>query len=64
MATALKRSIRVIPVLLKNAKMPSEEELPDVLKKLSRRNAIKIHDDQFEASIEKLINAIVEGNSD
>ncbi len=63
-ATALKRSIRVIPVLLKNAKMPSEEELPDVLKKLSRRNAIKIHDDQFEASIEKLINAIVEGNSD
>ena len=63
-ATALKRNIRVIPVLLKNAKMPSEEELPDVLKIFSRRNAIKIHDDQFEASIEKLINAIVEEKSD
>ena len=61
-ATALDRDIRVIPVLLKNAKMPSEDELPDVLKKLARRNAIQIHDDQFEESVNKLIEAIADGN--
>lgn len=57
-ATALKRDVRVIPVLLKQAQMPNEAELPDDLQALSRRNAIRIHDDQFESSIQKLVKSI------
>ncbi len=57
-ATALNRDVRVIPVLLKQAQMPNEAELPDALKALSRRNAIRIHDDQFDASIQKLVKSI------
>ena len=57
-ATALNRDVRVIPVLLKQAQMPNEAELPDALKALSRRNAIRIHDDQFEESIQKLVKSI------
>ena len=37
--SALKRDIRVIPVLVDGARMPTENELPDSLKPLSRRNA-------------------------
>ena len=40
--TALMRGIPVIPVLLKGAKMPSEDELPSELKELHYRNAIEI----------------------
>ena len=57
-ATALARDIRVIPVLLKNAQMPNKHELPEALQSLSKRNAIRIYDDQFEASIQKLIESI------
>ena len=38
-ATALKREIRVIPVLMDGASMPRSTELPDDLKPLVRRNA-------------------------
>ena len=57
-ATALERDIRVIPVLLNGAEMPTAQELPKVLQGLSRRNAIRIYDDQFEASIERLVESI------
>lgn len=57
-ATALERDIRVIPVLLKNAQMPNELSLPEVLRGLSRRNAIHIHDDQFDASVQRLVNSL------
>jgi hypothetical protein len=57
-ASALKRDVKVIPVLLKQAQMPSEAELPEDLQALSRRNAIRIHDDQFESSIQKLVKSI------
>lgn len=57
-AKALQRNIRLIPVLLKNAQMPGSGELPEVLQPLTRKNAIRIHDDQFEASIQRLVEAI------
>jgi hypothetical protein len=57
-ATALRRDVRVIPVLLKQAQMPTEAELPEDLQALSRRNAIRIHDDQFDGSIQKLVKSI------
>jgi hypothetical protein len=39
---ALKRKIPVIPVLVENASIPSEAELPRGLKQLSRRNAAEV----------------------
>src|SRR5687767_2733903 len=43
-ATALRRDIRVIPVLVQRATMPSPDQLPEDLAKLSRRNAIELSD--------------------
>lgn len=57
-ATALAKGLRVIPVLLKGAQMPNTEDLPEELKELSRLNALKIYDDQFEASVERLIASL------
>lgn len=57
-AIALKRGIRVIPVLLKNAQMPNKQELPEDLQDLCMRNGIRIHDDQFEASVQRLIASV------
>ncbi|MEZ5453830.1 MAG: toll/interleukin-1 receptor domain-containing protein [Thiothrix sp.] len=57
-AKALHRNIRVIPVLLKNAQMPGVDQLPEDLHKLTRKNGIRIHDDQFEASVQRLLEAI------
>ena len=57
-ATALSKDLRVIPVLLRGAEMPTPETLPEDLQDLCMRNAIRIHDDQFDASIQRLIQSI------
>jgi hypothetical protein len=44
---ALRREICVIPVLVDDAKMPRSRDLPDELKPLIRRNALRITGDQF-----------------
>lgn len=57
-AAALKRNIRVIPVLLRGATMPAAEELPPDLAPLARRQAIEISDANFDQDIERLIRAL------
>ncbi|WP_051301925.1 TIR domain-containing protein [Sedimenticola selenatireducens] len=57
-STALKRDIRVVPVLLEGAQMPRVDELPDELSSLSRRQAIEISHKQWEASTGNLIEAL------
>jgi hypothetical protein len=57
-ATALKRNIRVIPLLIQEAAMPSARELPDDLAPLSRRNAFVIHDSSWRDDIQRLITAL------
>ena len=57
-ATALKRKIRVIPVLVDNTIMPSAEELPDDLKPLARRNAVELNSHRFNLDAEQLIKAL------
>jgi hypothetical protein len=47
-ATALRRGIRVVPVLVGEATLPSAEELPDDLKKLLRRNAYEQSDNRWD----------------
>jgi len=57
-ATALKREIRVIPVLLDGARMPRPVDLPDDLKPLVRRNALRITDTSFEGDCQRLAGTI------
>jgi predicted ATPase len=59
-STALKRGIRVIPVLVEGASMPHPSELPEDLKALARRNAIEVSHTRFRADLERLIGAIVQ----
>jgi hypothetical protein len=56
--TALKRGIRVIPVLLEGALMPQAGELPEDLKALVRRQALTISHDRFRDDSERLIGAV------
>src|SRR5829696_2982319 len=57
-ATALKRNIRVVPLLVQGAAMPSARELPDDLAPLSRRNAFEIHDSSWRDDIQRLMTAL------
>ncbi|ATE62487.1 toll/interleukin-1 receptor domain-containing protein [Thauera sinica] len=57
-ATALRRDIRVVPVLVGGAVMPQADELPPELKPLTRRQAIEINHKQWEASSGELIRTL------
>jgi TPR repeat protein len=57
--TALKRGIRVIPVLVEGALMPQSDQLPEDLKLLVRRNALNVSHERFRADSERLINSVV-----
>jgi hypothetical protein len=57
-ATALKRNIRVIPVLVDDASMPWSTDLPDDLKLLTRRNALEVSHNRFNADFARLVAAI------
>ena len=57
--TALARKIRVIPVLVGNAEMVDEAQLPEDLKPLARWNAIKIVEEYYDQAIDKLVRSLV-----
>ena len=57
-AAALSRNIRVIPVLLDGARMPGEDELPEALGALARRNALEIRNSRFDVDTGTLIMAV------
>jgi DNA-binding HxlR family transcriptional regulator len=57
-AAALQRNIRVIPVLVQGAAMPSAEELPDDLAPLARRQAFELHDSTWRDELERLITTL------
>jgi len=56
-AHALKRNIPVIPILVEGAQMPSTENLPDDLKKLSRRHAFIIGD-RLRSDVQGLVRVL------
>jgi hypothetical protein len=60
LASAFKRNIRVIPVLVlvEGVSMPRFYELPDDLKALARLNALQISDTGFDADYHRLVTAI------
>ena len=55
---ALKRSRRVIPLLIDEARMPKESELPESLKPLARSNALKLRDDDWDSDVERIVQAV------
>jgi tetratricopeptide (TPR) repeat protein len=57
-ATALKRKIRVIPVLVDGASMPRSGDLPDDLKLLARRNALEVSHNRFNTDFGRLVSTI------
>ena len=55
---ALARDIRVVPVLVDGAPMPREDDLPEKLKPLTRRNAVRLTHERFSADAEGLAEAL------
>lgn len=58
LAVALSRNVRVIPVLVGGAKMPTPGELPEDLVKFSRRQALDLSDVRFNADFDRLVSTI------
>lgn len=56
--TALTRGMRVFPVLVGGAKVPPEEDLPEDLQPLVRRNALEITEQDWDQGFEKLADAL------
>jgi uncharacterized membrane protein YhaH (DUF805 family) len=56
--SALKRDIRVIPVLVDGASMPRPSDLPPSLQALARRNAVEIAHHRFAADCDDLARRI------
>ena len=57
-ATALRRNIRVIPVLVQRASMPKAQDLPEDLDNLTRRNAIELTDLRWQTDVDQLIGVL------
>src|SRR5829696_9179420 len=57
-AAALQRNIRVIPLLVQGASMPSADKLPDDLAPLSRRNAFELHDTSWRDDVRRLTGVL------
>jgi len=57
-ASALKRDIPVIPVLVRGAKMPSSEHLPEELKDLAYRNCIELTHARWRSDVQLLVEAL------
>jgi TIR domain len=57
-ASAFANDKRVIPVLIGDAPMPRSDQLPDALKPLARRHAVRLTHERFKADTEGLIHAL------
>lgn len=57
-ASALKRGIPVVPVLLDGAPIPNAADLPQDLQPLSRRNGLTVSFMSFEADVERLVRGL------
>jgi TonB family protein len=58
-AAALKRDIPVVPVLVRGAKMPSPEQLPEELKELAYRNCMELTHARWKSDIHLLVEALL-----
>jgi hypothetical protein len=58
LASALRRDIPVVPVLVRGAKMPHVEQLPDDLKELAYRNAVELTHARWKSDVQVLLQAL------
>jgi hypothetical protein len=58
LASALKRAIPVIPILVDGAAMPPEDSLSDDLKPLTRRHALELRHSRFNADADAIMHAL------
>ncbi|MGA9465205.1 MAG: TIR domain-containing protein [Terracidiphilus sp.] len=58
LASALRRDIPVVPVLVRGARMPRVEQLPDDLKELAYRNAVELTHARWKSDVQVLIRAL------
>ncbi|HUF61248.1 MAG TPA: CHASE2 domain-containing protein [Verrucomicrobiales bacterium] len=59
-STALRRGVRVVPVLVQGAIVPKEEDLPEPMRPLSRCLGVELHDKRFLQEVDQLISALRE----
>ncbi len=60
-AAAIEQGVRVVPVLVKNAPMPQQDQLPEVLWPLLRQNAMEVESGaDFKHHIGRLVEGIEE----
>ena len=57
-ASALKREVPVIPVLVHGARMPSPDQLPESLKSFSYRNSVELSHARWPSDVQLLIEAL------
>jgi hypothetical protein len=57
-SSALKRGVRVIPVLVQGATMPREADLPADIKELAYRNSVELTHARWDSDVQLLINAL------
>jgi hypothetical protein len=57
-AAALERNIRVVPVLVEGARMPSAAELPENIKMLARRHAVELSETAWRPQLDQLIDSL------
>jgi hypothetical protein len=58
-ASALRRTIPVVPILVDGAQMPRADELPEEIKPLARRNGTQIrHDPDFHSDMTRLLSRL------
>jgi hypothetical protein len=56
--SALRQGKRVIPVLVHEARMPRPDELPEGIRPLATRNAVRLTHERFRADVQGLIKAL------
>ena len=57
-ASALRRDIPVVPVLVHGARMPRDDELPEDLRDLAFRNGVEITHARWDSDVQVLIKAL------
>ncbi len=56
--TALKRDVRVVPVLVDGATLPAATELPEDLRPLLRRQALELDDGRWRGDVTRLVDGL------
>ena len=57
-AAALERNIRVVPILVGGARMPSPDELPEDVEMLARRHAVQLSETAWTPQLDQLIDSL------